>query len=312
MSLPKILVTAACGDLGTSAIRSLATEGYRLVGTDIKDLCPFAEYLECLELVPPAAAADYGERLLSISEKHDVAAVVPCSEAEIRVLSGMWDKFTDKTIQLVINKNNILDIFFDKLSTIQYLSSIAISVPKTILLSEYNSDFELPAIVKPRNSCGSHGIHQVDDLELLLYLQRRHGSQMILQELVGSPEEEYTTGIFSDGINTSSITFQRVLSSGGYSQEVKLVADPNIEALAAHIARSINLVGSINFQTRKVGDKYLPFEINPRISSTIMFRYLAGFKDLHWWIRHLLYGDTYNYTPLAEFSGVRCLYEKIF
>lgn len=312
MKLPKILVTAACGDLGSSTIRSLASEGYPIIGTDIKTKCPVAEYIECMEVVPHANDNKYGDYLLSICKKYNINVIVPCSEVEIQFLNKNRDKFNNKSIFLLINNQKIIDIFSDKYKTIFYLSSLGISTPKTLLLSEYTSNFNLPAIVKPRNGSGGCGIQKVDDIEFVLYLKRRYGSAMIIQEIVGCPDEEYTTGIYSDGIKTSSITFQRVLAPGGYSQEVKLVNDINIDTLATHISHSINLIGSINLQTRKVGNKYLPFEINPRISSTVMFRNLAGFKDVHWWIRHLLYGDTYNFIPPTEFVGVRCLSEKIF
>lgn len=312
MDLPKILVTAACGDLGSSTIRSLASEGYRIIGTDIKSLCPVEEYMECMEIVPRATDDDYGDCLLSICKKYNINVIVPCSEVEIRSLSKIRYKFSKKSIHLLINKQKILDTFFDKYTTILYLSSLGITIPKTILLSEYTSNFNLPAIVKPRNGSGGGGIQKVDDAEFVFYLKRRYGSTMIIQEAIGCPEEEYTTGIYSDGIKTSSITFQRILAQGGYSQEVKLIHDINIDTLATHIAHSINLIGSINLQTRKVGDAYLPFEINPRISSTVMFRSRAGFKDVHWWIRHILYGDTYTFIPPAKFTGIRYLSEKVF
>ena len=39
------------------------------------------------------------------------------------------------------------------------------------------------------------------------------------------------------------------------------------------------------------------FEINPRFSSTVLFRYLFGFKDLEWSINDLLGITLDSYNP---------------
>ena len=44
----------------------------------------------------------------------------------------------------------------------------------------------------------------------------------------------------------------------------------------------LKLEGSINIQLRFRVDEPIIFEINPRFSSTILFRHLLGFKDLIW------------------------------
>lgn len=62
------------------------------------------------------------------------------------------------------------------------------------------------------------------------------------------------------------------------------------------IAEATGLVGSINVQTRKLegAEVYVPFEINPRISSTLLFRKKFGFDDAVWWL-DVLQGRSYEY-----------------
>ncbi|MCR4321639.1 MAG: ATP-grasp domain-containing protein [Candidatus Brocadiaceae bacterium] len=94
----------------------------------------------------------------------------------------------------------------------------------------------------------------------------------------------------------SSITFRRKLGLGGLSVEAVLVDEPFIGHLASKIAAATGLIGSINIQTRRMADGniFIPFEINPRLSSTHLFRKRFGFNDLLWWL-NVLNGKGYYY-----------------
>jgi carbamoyl-phosphate synthase large subunit len=120
---------------------------------------------------------------------------------------------------------------------------------------------------------------------------------------VGSESEEYTTGVFSNGSSVSVITFRRRLGYGGLSVEAKLAEEPFLEKLAEKVAAEMKLTGSINIQSRKIKDDlFMPFEINPRLSSTLLFRKKFGFDDAVWWLNSLFNKD---YCYKKEFrSGV--------
>jgi carbamoyl-phosphate synthase large subunit len=50
----------------------------------------------------------------------------------------------------------------------------------------------------------------------------------------------------------------------------------------------LDLLGSINIQLRMTGNLPKIFEINPRFSSTVLYRHLFGFEDLIWSIEDRL------------------------
>ena len=54
------------------------------------------------------------------------------------------------------------------------------------------------------------------------------------------------------------------------------------------LAVKLNLIGSINLQLRITKNLPKVFEINPRFSSTILYRHLFGFEDLIWSIEDAL------------------------
>ena len=63
------------------------------------------------------------------------------------------------------------------------------------------------------------------------------------------------------------------------------------------MAVKLNLVGSINVQLRITNHLPKIFEINPRFSSTVLFRHLFGFKDLEWSIKDLFGIALESYSP---------------
>jgi len=63
------------------------------------------------------------------------------------------------------------------------------------------------------------------------------------------------------------------------------------------LAVKLNLIGSINVQLRMNDNLPKIFEINPRFSSTVLFRHLFGFKDLEWSIKDLFGEKLDAYIP---------------
>lgn len=292
-----ILVSAVSGDIGCSAVRSLSEEGYKIIGCDMNPYTPVLPLLQKFYKAPPASEeTEYIAFIKDIIYRENVGFFVPISEPEIKILNVRREDFSVQNVKLLINNRIILDSFLDKLKTAQYLSNIAAKVPKTALLREYDGSFDFPLIVKPRTGCGSKRIWKVEDSKDLDYVRLKDDGQLIVQEYVGSDSEEYTTGVFSDGRKVSSITFRRKLGFGGLSVEAVLVDEPFIEHLASKIAAATDLIGSINIQTRRMADGniFIPFEINPRLSSTHLFRKRFGFDDLVWWL-NVLNGKGYYY-----------------
>ena len=93
---------------------------------------------------------------------------------------------------------------------------------------------------------------------------------------------------------------------------VKLQNNREIEKLAKQVAELFELRGYINIQLkRKAGCLYV-FEINPRISGTVMFRHMLGFEDLLWWLDLLDEKITPEYfCQYKDVVGIRELSEKI-
>ena len=247
-----------------------------------------------------------------IAEQHRIEFFLPVSEPEIEVLNARRGDMENMGVKLLLNNKTIIDNCLDKLKTVQYLRQLDIRVPETVMLKDYDGSFGYPFIIKARKGCGSKRLWIVDNSDDLGYIKNKDDGSLIAQEYIGTDSEDYTTGIFSDGDSVDSISFRRKLGFGGVSVEAVLAEDPSLDKLSRHVGREMRLVGSINLQSRRVGNEFLPYEINPRLSSTLLFRKQFGFDDAVWWI-NTLRGEKYSFKKKYK-SGraVRCLAECYF
>ena len=313
MDKPIILISAIYGDIGCSAVRSLREAAKKIVGCDMKPYSPVSHFVDKFYKAPAATnTTNYMAFLREIIIREKVDFFLPISESEIEVLNTRRKEFEALGVQLLLNNQNIIDIFLDKLKTVQYLEGLNIKVPRTMLLSAYDGSYGYPVIVKSRKSHGSKKLRKIIYLHDLEYVRKKNDGSLLIQEYMGSDEEEYTTGVFSDGNNVSSITFRRKLGFGSMSIEAIFADEPYIDNMVRRIAKNIGLIGSINIQSRRVGNDFIPFEINPRLSSTMLFRKKFGFDDAVWWLNVLL-GKRYSYKKQFK-SGraIRSLSECYF
>jgi len=305
-----LLITAVGGDIGHAFAKAVAGEGFSLIGCDARSVCDdHALFKRCFRVPPANNAQEYLGAVREIATASGADLVVPISEPEIKAFHDNRAQWSSWDSRVMINNATILDHFLDKYQTVTYLQSIGIRVPQTFVLKDYGGQLGFPLIIKKRSGCGNKGTWKVESPVDLNYFKQKDDGTFLVQEFLGRDDQEFTTGIFSDGKNTSSITFKRRLGMGGLSVEVKLADAPALEAMARDIARHTQLVGSINIQSRFCDGTYIPFEINPRLSSTLGFRKAFGFGDCLWWPRVCL-GGTYQYQKQYKSGrGARYLAE---
>jgi carbamoyl-phosphate synthase large subunit len=313
MVKPNILITAVNGDIGSAAVRALRSEAGQLFGCDVGPYCPVKELLDGFAQVPPASdKQQYIKTINQIISEQKIDFILPISEPEIEVISAFRDEINLNQKGFLINSSVIVETFLDKLATADYLSKLGIKVPKTLPLESYENQFEWPVILKSRKGCGSKKLWLIKNIEELEQLKFGPDDAMIVQECIGDMDNEFTTGVFSDGKSTVSITFRRKLGYGGLSIEAICEKIPFLEEMAKKIAKETGLIGSINIQTRKKGDIYIPFEINPRLSSTLMFRKKFGFDDSVWWLNVLENKGFSYHQKYKSGRAMRFLSERYF
>lgn len=309
-----ILITGVGGDIGQSVIKCLKDTKFNqnLIGCDIDPYSGGKNEVDLFFKAPPAIITEkYLCFIANLLEKERCNYIIPTTEQEIKFFDANRDFFERNKVNVLINNTSIINTFLNKYETICFLKRHGFPYPKTYHLSEFSTGLEFPVIIKPEIGGGSKGVQICHDEDDINYFRKKYDCA-IVQELIGDPDNEYTVGIFSDGSKIYSIAFRRYLGYGSLTKFAELTLNREIESFAIRLARTCKLKGSINVQMRKTKRGFIPFEINPRLSSTVYFRHFFGFKDLEWWIN--LYEENQNEYKLkyTKGIGVRTIDETFF
>lgn len=296
-----VLVTGCGGDIGQSIGKILSNSEYvlKLVGCDISDKNPAQFIYDTFLTSLPCSDDKYLTDLKSLIKLHEIDLIIPASEPEIRFFSKKNITSHIGKSKLICANKQSLKTGFDKLSTAKFLEENKLPFPVTESLATFKGLFDFPFVVKSRTGSGSSNVYIVKDIETLDYLKTKSG-EYIAQEYLPEDKGEYTCGLFrsSQGI-IRSIIFKRSLT-GGYSSYGEVIHNKEIKNLLIEIAHKISLEGSINVQLRLTIKGPIIFEINPRFSSTVLFRHLFGFKDLLWSIEDKMNMDLSEYIGVAS------------
>lgn len=296
LNLKNILVSGCAGDIGLAIGRILKSEGAtNLIGCDIT-----ADHLgECIFdtclTVPRADHRDYFPALEDIFSEYNVSLYIPSSEAELSAIlsSGlMTDNEYLFGVPVLIASKETVETGLDKLETVRFLSERGIDMPWC--REAKDGPLNLPCIYKPRSGQGSKGFELVNDANRVEVLTSQ-GVNAVWQELLLPNDEEYTCGIFKSRSGQSrSLVLKRALA-GGFTERGVVVHSQEIHSYLDQIIKALDFVGAINIQLRLTENGPRLLEINPRFSSTVMFRHKLGFKDLIWAIQ-----DRFN-SPIADY-----------
>lgn len=322
-----ILVTGVGGGgLGEQIVKALRlAEGlYRIIGTDTSPISKGLGDVDVPYLLPRADNPAYVDALLDICREEQVKAVFHGSEPELRALSAARGEFASNGLFLPINPDEVIDLCMDKVRTCSFLRRNGFLVPAYLEIASVDDldavDF-FPAVLKPStDGGGSANLYLAQTREELQTFGRYLLSlvpRFIVQEYVGTPEQEFTVGVLLDmeGNLLNSIALRRtILASLGNRLKVKnrtgredlgpvlaissgisqgeIGRFPEVTVPCERMALALGCRGAVNIQCRLVAGKVYVFEINPRFSGTTSLRALAGYNEPDVLIRRHLFGES--------------------
>ena len=323
----RVLVTAIGGaGHGEQILKALclAPRPYFIVGADARPDCAQFSLVDEAVTVPLASDPCYIEAVLRLCERFAIRAVFHGCEPELRRMSAARDQFAARGIFLPINPPHVIDVCMNKVETSRRLAECGFDVPRVVVVERAADlarvDF-FPVVVKP--AVGSGGSANVfiaqarDELEhLATYLRLDEGADFLIQEYVGTPDQEYTVGVLHgmDGTYLNAIAVRRELAtqlnvrawvpnrtgraelgprlvvSSGISQG-EVGRFPHVTEECAAIARALGARGPINIQCRLVDGRVRVFEVNPRFSGTTSIRAMAGYNEPDVLLRREILGE---------------------
>ena len=283
-----VLVTGCGGDIGQSIGKILNKSAFvnELYGCDISDKNAGKFIYSNFFIGLPYKDPNYLSNLEFFVEDNKIDYIIPMSEPELRYFSDTDNLKAIGRAKMLTASSEALSIGFDKLATVNFLKSNNLPFPETVLVANESTP-NFPVILKSRTGSGSSAIYKVENLEDYNYIKSKH-SDFIAQEFLEDSQGEFTCGVFrSKNQEIRTLAFKRELTSG-YSGYGEIINNEQINNLLCNLANKINLDGSINVQLRLTKKGPVVFEINPRFSSTVLFRHMFGFKDLEWSIQDKL------------------------
>ena len=290
-----ILVTGCGGDIGQSIGKILRSHPMcnAVIGTDIHDEHAGKFIFDKIIKVPNCRSDGYRAAVSKILETYSIDVIIPIAEPELRYFTDINLGSDYFGVPIIMANEQSRKIGFDKYETSKFLKEAGLPYPITHVVEEWTQPF-FPIILKSRNGSGSKSVFIVNELDEFQFYAKRYPT-FIAQELIGTDDQEYTCGLFRSGDGETRTVIYRRKLTGGFSGYGKLMDDVQIDQLLRTIAKKLDLRGSINVQLRQSQKGPVVFEINPRFSSTVMFRHLMGFEDVIWSIQ-----DTFG-LPLSSY-----------
>lgn len=324
-----VLVTAiGGGGHGEQIVKALRLAGvgkYHIVGADARATCPQFAMVDEHVTLPWANNKQYMDALLEVCKRYHIKALFHGCEPELKIFSAERSRINALDIFLPINPAPLIDLCMNKVNTNKKLNELGFFSPRYLKISSReilgNVDF-FPVVVKP--SVGGGGSANVfiaqNEKELIGladYLNLENiAKEFMVQEYIGTPDEEYTVGILHDmdGNYINAIAVKKILSgqlhvrmsvenrttrselgpalviSSGVSHGY-VGRFPWVTEQCKDIAKAIGAKGPINIQCRFVNGKVYVFEINPRFSGTTSIRAIVGYNEPDVLIRKHLFGE---------------------
>src|SRR3569833_191830 len=275
-----VLITGIGGDIsqGVATILRENRPDLRLIGVDVHAQHGGHLFVDHFLLVPKAGDPEYLDTIKEIVRKYSVRMVIPMSEPELAASLPFLE--LDPGVKWINEGERVVKAGLDKLETMDALRGLGIPVPRTCS-EEDGFPTAYPCILKNRSGSGSRAVFTVVDDEDAHYLVK-HYPNAIFQELLEPAEQEVTCAVYRrlDGSVSTLLMLRRL--TGGFTGWAKIIKDEETTQMCEAIALGLDLRGSMNVQLRLTDKGPRVFDINPRLSSTVLMRHRLGYTDVLW------------------------------
>jgi carbamoyl-phosphate synthase large subunit len=314
----RILITGDGHPVAKGVLESLrrsSDHDLYIVGVDVEERGNNFDWVDKHYIVPAPSSKEFAEVILDICLRENVQLVIPWSDDEVEVIAQNSADFQDKGVAVLCGPSTSIQRTVDKGILLQELEKTAIPTPKFELANSYeeieNAALRLgyptkPVVVKPRRSSCSKGLWILDpDIDLKQFFPAQKLSlsafTLLLREAneKGQQIPEYVVMQYlqGDDYSVDALAFsgkplfivprQRLKAVEGISQISEVVCNEEVQETVAQIIREFSLHLNINIQLRYPyvsGGQPMIYEINPRISGSIVANDAAGVKLLYFGI----------------------------
>lgn len=237
-------------------------------------------------IIPFAIDENYIQEIEKIIVKERIDIVFVGTDTELPILASNKNVLESKyNVKIIVSNSSVIEIANDKWKTSEFLKEHNFPFPQSALTTDVNGIQKLvklnefPYIAKPVDGARSQGLQVVNNKDHLLSLCELENN-LVVQEMIGKADEEFTTGcLVIDGKCKSIVTLRRDLRDGNTWRAYRNGDNPH-DAIIIQIAEKLNPDGPVNFQFRIKNEIPIIFEINGRFSGTTPIRAFFGFNEV--------------------------------
>jgi len=313
-SIKNILVSGASGIVGYGILKCLKNSNVRLFGSSIYDDTPANCFSDVILNPPASTEKEYIPWLLHTIKEQSLDMIIPGIELDMEVWNNNRDAICETGCIPVLNDKSLIELCLDKWAFYQKMEDAGIEC-RIKTSNEDNYDlFNTPFVVKPRKGFGSQGFRVIHNRDDYNECKSEIGNSLIIQEMVGVPEQEYTIACFFDFSSElkAIISLRRKLSKQGYTELAEVVdVNEEIKPIIMELARVFRPVGPTDFQFRRTENGWKLLEINPRISSSTSIRAAFGYNEAKMCIDYFIYGKDIEQPHITPGKAIRYVEDYI-
>lgn len=314
----RVLVTGFGGDVARGVVASIKESQLpvEVITTGLRHEPAFGHHPQPDYTLPGVNSSEYLETLKSLLERTRATHLIPCTVGESHMIAEAVEasQFGGK-LQVLCNSSALVDVFLDKMASMQFIQSGGIPVPETYLLSQISDRVDQlgqSIIIKPRFGWGSRDVQRLSLLEFkALNACAPPNQDMVVQRDFGDFGFEFTAGVYvspRSGIGRACI-LRRTLQDGR-SWCVRRHISLEIEDQLIDFSKSIGAT-YLNFQGFIApNDEFVIFEVNPRLSGSVYFQSPVMNVPAAWLIETTGHDYTFPDDP-GDYSGYRLLSDVI-
>jgi len=283
--MKSILLTGIGGDIAQGVAKIIRTSrpDLRILGSDIHTAHAGHLFIDQFILLPNADAPNYLKAVRDTLKRYQVDFLFPLTEPELRTLLPLLE--TCGPSKQISAGRTTIETGLDKVATFEAIKEAGYPTPWTILATD-GMPLAYPCIFKRRFGSGSKDIFIVTNVREAAYLSEKYVDG-IFQELLGPPDMEVTCAVYRDAAGRVACLHLLRRLSGGLTSWAKSIYDERIQEICVVLAAKLDLRGSMNVQLILTDNGPRIFEINPRVSSTVLMRHKLGFTDVVWALQEL-------------------------
>ena len=310
----RVLITGvAGGTIGEQVFKALrrGRHQYKITVTNVSVPLTSVVQSDHAAALHVASSSEYLDSLRKLVDQQQIEFLIPGSEPELIQISRNRESLLNTGVRLLMNSDEVIAASIDKLRVNRLLKQKGFDVPVTFSVSQMSelkaNETVLPCVIKPAVGSGSAAVFLAQTYEEARFFVQYlldNGHLPVVQEYAGTAENEFTVGVLHlpDGTFAGSVVLQRQILSGlsnrlrlvnrtsrpelgkvlalstGISQG-KVVDFPAVHDHAVAIGTAIGSIGPLNIQGRWDGERFLPFEMNPRFSGTTPIRAMVGLNE---------------------------------